>query len=409
MTFTNFFWFYLIKALNLCQEKKIIYSIEQKKYHHRFKHQLKTELNNMKKIIGVLIILGFIGCNTKNDCSYHKPDDISDGLQVSTLVEQDLDTNTFIKLNQDICNGKYGNIHSLLVIENNDLVIEQYYNGWEKDELHFLASTTKSFNSILIGIAIEHGKIEDINQIMLDFFPDYKVLKNDTLKNKITIKDLLTNTSGFKWDEQSLPIDDPNNMGVQMDKTDNWLKSSLELVMDTVPGTKYVYSGPNNIILSEIIKKSTGQNIAEYAEKYLFEPLGIKDYYWGAKNGVYDSGGGLKLKSRDIAKYGLLHLNKGKWNDKEIVSEKWIEEIFSPYIEINHPFYSCYQWRMIKTDFDFNAWFIPGNGGQIINIIPNLNMVVVINADNRNIPKDERKPFAYLMNEIMKMHPKLRK
>jgi CubicO group peptidase (beta-lactamase class C family) len=243
---------------------------------------------------------------------------------------------------------------------------------------------------------------------MLGFFPEYEKHKNDTLKTMITIKDLLTNTSGFKWDEQSLPIDDPNNLGVQMDKTDNWLKSSLELVMDTVPGTKYVYSGPNNIILSEIIKKSTGQNIAEYAEKYLFEPLGIKDYYWGDKNGVYDSGGGLKLKSRDIAKYGLLHLNKGKWDDKEIVSEKWIEEIFSPYIEINHPFYGCYQWRMIKTKFDINALFIPGNGGQIISIIPDLNMVIVINADNRNVPKNKREPFADLMDEIMKMHPKLK-
>jgi len=362
----------------------------------------------MKKLIGVLIILIFIGCNTKDDCSYERPIDINDGLSVSTLEEHKLDTAIFNKLNQDICNGKYGNVHSLLVIDNSDLVIEQYYNKWEKDRLHILASNTKSFNSLLIGVAIEQGYIDNVDQRMLDFFPEYENLKKDTLKNKITIKDLLTMTSGFKWDEHSLPLTDPNNMGRQIDKTEDWLKSSLELSMDTVPGTKYVYSGPNNIILSEIIKRSTGKNIAEFAEEYLFEPLGIKEYNWISKNGIYDGGGGLSLKSRDIAKYGLLHLNKGKWNDKEIVSKKWIEEIFSPFIEIHNPVYGCYQWRMVRTEHGFNTWFIPGNGGQIINIIPELDMVIVINADNREIPKDRREPLEFLIKNIIKISLKLK-
>ena len=363
----------------------------------------------MNKLIVFIVVFNLIGCNSKNDCSYQKPIDINDGLSVSTLEEQGLDTNAFIKVNKDICSGKYGNIHSLLVIVDNKLVVEQYYNGWKKDRLHILASNTKSFNSFLIGVAIEQGSIINVDQRMLDFFPEYEYLEKDTLKNKITIKDLLTMTSGFQWDEQSLPLTDPNNMGRQMDLTDDWLKSALRLPMDTIPGTKYVYSGPNNIILSEIIKRTTGQNIAEFAEKYLFEPISIKEYSWGAKNGIYDGGGGLKLKSRDITKYGLLHLNKGKWNDKEIVSEKWIEEIFTPYIEIKHPLYSCYQWQMAETEFDFNAWFIPGNGGQIINIIPELDNVIVINADNRKISKEKREPLEYLIKDIIMIHPKLKK
>lgn len=362
----------------------------------------------MKRLIGVLIILSFVGCNAKNDCSYQQPIDINDGLTVSTLEENKLDTAIFNQLNQDICNGKYGNIHSLLVIENNDLVIEQYYNNWDKNRLHMLASNTKSFNSLLIGVAIEQGNIKSVDQRMLDFFPEYEKLKKDSLKNKITIKDLLTMTSGFRWDEHSLPLTDPNNMGRLMDKTEDWLKSSLELPMDTLPGTKYVYSGPNNIILSEILKRSTGKNIAEFAEEFLFKPLGIKEYNWLSKNGIYDSGGGLFLKSRDIAKYGLLHLNKGKWKNQEIVSEKWMDEIFSPYIEIKNPVYACYQWRMVKTESGFTTWFIPGNGGQIIDIIPELNMLIVINADNRNIPKDRRESLKYLMQDIMKIHPKLK-
>jgi CubicO group peptidase (beta-lactamase class C family) len=360
----------------------------------------------MKKLSVFLVTLLFISCNTKNDCSYQKPIDINDGLSVSSFEEHNLDKSVFDKINQDICNGKYGNIHSLLVIENNDLVIEQYYNGWERDRLHFLASTTKSFNPILIGIAIGQGKIIDVNQKMLSYFPEYETLEKDSRKHQITIKNLLTMTSGIKWDEQSLPVNDPNNMGNQFEQSNNWIKSALTLPMDTIPSAKYVYCGVNDIILSEIIKRATGQNIAEFAEKYLFEPLGIKEYDWFSKNGVFDSGGGLKLKSRDVAKYGLLHLNKGKWGEKSIVSEKWVEETFRPFIEIKHPFYSCYQWQMAKTDLGYNVWFIQGNGGQIINIVPALNMVVVVNADNREISKEKRMPLEHLLQNIIKIHPK---
>jgi CubicO group peptidase (beta-lactamase class C family) len=127
------------------------------------------------------------------------------------------------------------------------------------------------------------------------------------------------------------------------------------------------------------------------------------------RNGIYDSYGGLLLKPRDISKFGLLHLNNGKWNGKTIISKDWIEETLCPYIEINHPFYSCYQWQMAKTDLGFDVWFIPGNGGQIINIVPALNMVVIINADNRNIPKENRLPLEKLMQDIIKIHPKLTK
>lgn len=361
----------------------------------------------MKKLLAILITISLIGCNSKDNCSYQEPIDLKDGLHVSTLGRNNLNEVVFDKINQDICDGKYGNIHSLLVIENNELVIEQYYNGWERDRLHFLASTTKSFNSILTGIAIDQGKISNVNQKMLSFFPEYEALEKDSLKHQVTIKDLLTMTSGFKWDENSLAPDDPNNMGNKMEQTDDWLNSALRLPMDTLPGTRYVYCGPNDIILSEIIRRCTGQTIAEFAETCLFKPLGIKGYDWYSKNGVYDSGGGLKLKCRDIAKYGLLHLNMGKWGDTSIVSEEWVKETFQPFIEINHPVYSCYQWQMAKTDLGFNVWFIPGNGGQIINIVPALNMVVVVNADNRIIPKEKRMTLEKLMQDIIKIHPKL--
>ena len=361
----------------------------------------------MKKTLALLALSTIIGCQTKHNCPYNEPANLNDGLKVSTLEKHNLQKSAFEKANHDICSGKYGNIHSVLIIHNNELVVEQYYNGWDKDKLHFLASTTKSFSPLLIGMAIEKGMIKDVGQKMVDFFPHHTNLREDSLKSLVTLRNLLTNSSGFEWDEQSHPIDSPKNMGVQMDQKDNWLEASLDLPMDTTPGTRYTYSGPNNIILGEIIKNTTGQNIADFAADHLFKPLGIKEFNWFAKNGIYDVGGGLKLKSRDIAKFALLHLNKGKWLDQQIVSSDWISETFRPYIEIKDPLYSCYQWLMMKTPYGFNSWFIPGNGGQIINIVPDLNLAIIINADNRKIKKEKRAPLEHLIIDLTKIHPRL--
>ena len=227
----------------------------------------------MKKLMGILIVFSFICCKQKTECSYQIPVDKNDGLIVSTLEKHSLDKSAFHKVNKDICNGVYGNLHSVIVIHKNELVIEQYYNGWDENQIHFLASTTKSFSAIMTGIAIEQGKIKDENEKMLSFFPDYLAQSKDSLKGKITIKHLLTNTSGFEWDEVSLPVNDPNNMGYKMDHVDNLFKASIELPMETIPGAKYAYSGPNNIIIGEIIKASTGQNIAEFTESNLLTHL----------------------------------------------------------------------------------------------------------------------------------------
>jgi CubicO group peptidase (beta-lactamase class C family) len=362
----------------------------------------------MKTPIIILLATCLLACTPKSEKTYNPPVQSNDGLEVSTIQEHQFDQDKFQQISTAIAEGRYGNIHSLLVLHQNELIVEQYFNGWKSEELHYMASTTKSMSAILTGMAIQQGKIKDADELMTDFFPDYASLQEDTLKQQIAIKHLLTNTSGFQWDEKSLPVNDPINDGVRMDRNENWLKASLALPMAAKPGTKYAYSGPNNIIIGEIIKRASEQNVADFANEYLFQPLGIKNYHWFSKNGICDLGGGLKLRSRDIAKYALLHLNKGQWNGKQIVSTQWMEEIFTPVIEIKHPFYSCCQWQMVKDDDGLNSWFIPGNGGQLISITPGLKLVIVINADNKRIPKSERSPLEYLIKDLMSMHPESR-
>ncbi len=355
----------------------------------------------MKKIAIAFIVFICVSCSNENGNTLQIPEDINDGVSVSSLENHDLDTLLLSQLNTDIYNGMYGEIHSLLIMKDNELVVEQYYREGERDKIHFLASVTKGFVAILIGIAMDQGYIDSLNRPMLDYFPEYKEAEKDEQKHKVTIEHLLTMTSGFEWDESTLPFTDPNNDGVSMDAVEDKLDASLKLKMDTVPGTKYVYCGPNDIILGEIIKETSKQNIEEFAVKNLFEPLQINEYRWSSNNGIYHTGGGLWMKSRGMLKFGRLLLNNGKIGNTAIVSKNWVDKTFTPYIEMKKPLYMGYQWRNIHSDEGLLSYFVSGNGGQIISIVPDLNMVFVVTADNRG----KSQPLKELAERVLRIHP----
>ena len=232
-----------------------------------------------RNLIIIISLLAIASCQSKKGDTLQSPIRINDGITVSTIEKHKIDGEILKGLNKDIYNGMYGNLHSILIMKDDELVVEQYYREGERDEIHFLASVTKGFVAILTGIAIEQGYIDSVNQPMLDYFPEYKQAEKDERKHQVTIEHLLTMTSGFLWDEETLPFSDPKNDIVRMmDASTDKLDACLKLQMDTVPGTKYVYCGPNDIILGEIIKNASQQNIEEFAVKNLFEPLQIKDY-----------------------------------------------------------------------------------------------------------------------------------
>ncbi len=350
----------------------------------------------MRNLIIISCLFTITSCHNNKGNTLLTPVDINDGITVSTIKKHEINEEILNEINADIYNGMYGNIHSLLIMKDDELIVEQYYNEGERDEIHFLASVTKGFVAILVGIAMDQGYIDSLNQPMLNYFPDYKETEKDKRKHKVTIEHLLTMTSGFEWDELTLPFTDPNNDGVRMDGADDLLDASLRLDMDTLPGTKYVYCGPNDIILGEIIKVATKQNIEEFAVKNLFEPLQINKYRWSSRNGVYRTGGGLWMKSRDMLKFGQLLLNDGNIGETNLISKNWIDKTFTPYIEIAKPFHMGYQWRSIISKNGIHTNFVSGNGGQLIVIFHELNMVLVVTADNRG----EKHPLGPLVERV---------
>lgn len=272
--------------------------------------------------------------------------------------------------------------HSLLIYRDGKNIFEKYYNGYNADKLNNLKSATKSITSLLIGIAIGNGLIKDENQKIFDLLPEMFDERTDPEKEKITLKDVLTMSAGFEW----------NNFGGKWrsgwDKSREPTKYLIRQVpLANKPGTRWNYNSALSHLLSALIKKYSGMNTIQFAEKYLFAPLDIKNVRWTKSNDGNEMGNSeLMITPRDLAKIGLLILQKGKWNGKQIVSSEWIEKSTQKYFD-GFPQIGGYgyQWHTRKFG-KYESFLAAGWGGQFLIVIPELQMVVV-NTSKWNVAK----------------------
>jgi CubicO group peptidase (beta-lactamase class C family) len=332
-------------------------------------------------------------------------------------------------INLEINNGEYGLIDRFIVIQNEELLADfkyeqdyesiaqkydttnhQYnYNhpSWhpyyKQTELHTLQSVTKSITSILLGIALDLNQDYNVNTKAMPLFKDYDIKHLDKRKMNITIKDLLIMRSGLKWNEDDYT--DPLNDCVQMEASNEWIKYVLNQPTDTIPGTRWEYNSGASVLLGKIVRVITGKRIDKWAEEKLFEPLGITDYYWKeTPDGEIDTEGGLYLKAEDLAKFGSLFLNKGKWNDKQIVSESWVTASINPLdddIDNKTKLGYGYQW-WIPEYVNGKSKIFAGNGygGQFLMIAKEYNLIIVFNGWNIN-DKTEKSTWRVLQDRIL--------
>ncbi len=267
------------------------------------------------------------------------------------------------------------NIHSLILIRNGYLVLEAYFYPNSKGIIHDVASVTKSITSILIGIAIDKGFIKSINQPVMDFFLGREIANFDARKEWLTIEHLLTMRTGFCRNFQ-----DGERQLDEMRRTDDWVQFMLDQPMLVDPGTEYAYCTGGTHLLSAIITQATGMNELEFAQKYLFEPLGINDVIWPADPQGNNTGGfDLHLQSLDMAKIGYLLLNNGYWNGKQIVSKKWVEQSTEVHVTLDDGERYGYLWWSPDENPDLSE--ARGRGGQRI-IFSNQKNVVVVFTGN---------------------------
>jgi CubicO group peptidase (beta-lactamase class C family) len=250
-----------------------------------------------------------------------------------------------------------------------------YYKG---SDLHTMQSVSKTVTSVIIGIAMTRGDFKaNVDTPVLHFFDPAKVKNIDDRKRRMTLKHVLTMTTGLQWNED-LPYDDPGNDASIMEATDDWVQYTIDKPMAQEPGTHFSYSSGATELLAYIFQKETGQDIEKYGEKYLFTPLAM-DHYWKRNYmGMIDTEGGLYLRDADLAKIGYLYLHDGMWNGQRIVSHEWVQQSVAPFIDVDSTYKYGYKWWLyITPDKKSYVWTCLGFGGQRLMVFPKENLLVV--------------------------------
>ena len=356
----------------------------------------------MRSISILTIIFLFInqGGIAQSKYAYSQPIELEDGWKTQNLKSTTFDTTLLYAFFDQLVKENH-RLHSVLLVKKNRLIIDEYFNGYNPRKLHDLRSTTKSIKSILLGIAIDNGIIDDIDDPISKYLKNHKPEKNlDERKDEITIRHLITMSAGWDcndWDKKSKGQED------RVYKKEDWIQYTLDLPMINKPGEVSNYCSMGVIIMTEIISQASGLTIDTFADKFLFNPMGIENQKWDhtSKKEVIPSGKRLYMAPRDLAKIGQLVLNKGSWNGKQIVSERWVEAATTTKTNITGVEYGYLWWNI---PFQLNERTLisktaTGNGGQYIIVIPELDIVAVFTGGAYN-SQDDKLAFA-IMNNIL--------
>ncbi|MGA7755769.1 MAG: serine hydrolase [Candidatus Sulfotelmatobacter sp.] len=256
-----------------------------------------------------------------------------------------------------------------------------YYHG---TDLHTLQSVSKTVTSVVLGVAITRGDFKaSLETPVLKYFDVAKVEHVDDYKRHMTVENLLTMTSGMNSEELFYPenSDMPENDFVHMEASDDWVQYAIDEPIVEEPGRNFTYSSADTELLAYVFQKETGEDIDTYAQKYLFTPLGIKHYWKRDYAGNVDTEGGLYLNDEDLAKLGLLYLNNGLWEGKQIVSENWVKQSVAPHVPMPYTveggrLYYGFSWWLIPLNGKY-AWMATGIGGQELMVFPRQSPIVV--------------------------------
>lgn len=307
----------------------------------------------------------------------------TDGWRSRTPGEQGMSASVLNDMMDTIAEQEYP-IDSILIIKNGYSVLEEYPGKYfYNTSLKILHSVSKSFVSILVGIALQQGLLDNVSQRVLDFFPEYEFANPDPRKDNITIEHLLTMTPGYDWDEWSAPYDDPeNNTLVAMMYSSDAVQYVLDRPMVYEPGENWAYNGGASVLLGAIIQQIYGDSTRDVAEEHLFAPLGVDYFSLYILPGLwYNTMGGLCLTTSGMAKLGFLYLNNGTWDGTQIVPVDYVANSTIP-IEHPNPLGSQfgYGWHWWLRE-DLGIYFAYGRYGQKIMVSPEHDMVVVFTAN----------------------------
>ena len=336
------------------------------------------------------MILGKTG-GTRVDYFPQKPDFPFDAVYEQAFVRatpesQGISSDLFAALLRELDASKDTEMHHFMALRHGKVICECNFAPYPKGMWHITHSMCKSITGMAIGMLIEEEKLK-LDENIYDIFPDHTNAFSKIFRPVITVENLLTMTSGVTFNESGIV------------SGNDWLGSFLNASVNGKPGTEFQYNSLNTYVLSAIVMKRTGETLTEYLTPRLFGPLGITKYYWETcPKGITKGGWGLFLCAEDMAKLGQLYLQRGKWNGQQLVSEYWIEISTARHLKTQNDTYGYgYQLWMEQRpgSFEYNGML-----GQNVIIYPDMDMVLVTNAGNKEMFQD-----CIMLNIIRKYFP----
>jgi CubicO group peptidase (beta-lactamase class C family) len=249
-----------------------------------------------------------------------------------------------------------------------------YFAG---SELHTMQSVSKTVSSVIVGVAVTRGDFKaNLDTPLLKYFDAAKVKNVDARKERITLRHVLTMTTGLDWNEE-VAYDDPKNDASVMEAAEDWVQYVIDRPMKDEPGKVFNYSSGVSELLAYIFQKETGQDIEHYGQKFLFTPLGMDHFWKRSPLGLADTEGGLFLSNADLAKIGYLYLQDGMWNGQQVVSKDWVRQSVTPFIDAEENFKYGYKWWLLPQPDGKYVWMARGFGGQRLMVFPDKNLIAV--------------------------------
>ena len=348
----------------------------------------KEQIAGAERVLNM--ILGKTG-GTRVDYFPQKPDFPFDAVYEQAFVRatpenQGISSDLFTALLRELDASKDTEMHHFMALRHGKVICECNFAPYPKGMWHITHSMCKSITGMAIGMLIEEEKLK-LDENIYDIFPDHINAFSKIFRPVITVENLLTMTSGITFNESGIV------------SGNDWLGSFLNASVNGKPGTEFQYNSLNTYVLSAIVTKRTGETLTEYLTPRLFGPLGITKYYWETcPKGITKGGWGLFLCAEDMAKLGQLYLQRGKWNGQQLVSEYWIEISTARHLKTQNDTYGYgYQLWMEQRpgSFEYNGML-----GQNVIIYPDMDMVLVTNAGNKEMFQD-----CIMLNIIRKYFP----
>lgn len=324
---------------------------------------------------------------------YTVPADLDDGWSVAHAEDHGFDMALLEAMIQGFREGAFENMHAMVVIKDGLLVVDEYHAGttvngefvnFTASTLHSTHSVAKSVNSVLVGIALKEGLIESVDVPLVSFFDDYVDPDEAEGRERILLRHALSMTAGLDWDEWNAPYGSTENDHYVMDNAPHPVQYVVTREALAEPGSVFVYNSGLSITLGEIIHRVSGVSVSTFSNR-LFSRLRIDEFFWWTyPDGTVHTGGGLRLRPRDMAKIGELYRRGGAWNGEQIVDPDWVQQSSQPHAPGG--FYG-YQWWIRdhqvgnQTIRSFRA---DGLGGQYIFVVEALDLVVVFTQGNPN-------------------------